>query len=262
MYSAIRSFVILICFFLGFHQSSLAQPSDSSHKLVWYASYGSNLNFDRFKVYIDPYAPLPPGLSVKDHGCRDATLPTRNEAHTFEDFELYFADEKRTLDGWDGAAAFIRRRDGSHVLGRMYLITFEQFNDVMLQENGVAEARTLVGLRLPPLESIVKKRGFSLKELNDQKLRNALYDQVLYVGDKDGYPIFSFTTSDSKLRNGAPSGPYLQRILLGLHETYPAKPDAEIYHYLAVAPGINGPVDSEKLRRLSKQSKPPASEAH
>ena len=253
MRSAIRSLTIITSLFLialGVDQSAFAQSPDNSPRLVWYASYGSNLNRDRFEVYIDPNAPLPPGLSVEHHGCRDATPPREAKPFTLDNFELYFADETRTLKAWDGAAAFIRKHAGHRVLGRMYLISYQQFNDIVLQENGKTKK---LEDKLPPLESIVKTRGFSLKQV----FPDALYDRILYIGDHDGHPIFSFTTSNKLLHIGAPSGPYLQRILLGLHETYyPDRQDADIYHYLAAAPGIAGPVNSEKLRRLSKQPKP------
>ena len=258
MYSAIRSMTIitsLILIALAVDQSTLAQRPDDSQKLVWYASYGSNLRSTRFDVYIDPNAPLPPGLSAEHHGCRDTRRPRESKPVTFDNFELYFADENRTVRAWDGAAAFIRKRAGSHVLGRMYLISYQQFNDVVLQENSKGEK---LEDKLPSLESIIKTRGFSLKQV----FPDALYDQILYIGNQDGHPIFSFTTSNKTLVTGAPSGPYLQQISLGLHETYPAKQDADIYHYLAAAPGIRGPVDSEKLRRLSKQPNPVVSAAH
>jgi hypothetical protein len=50
-------------------------------------------------------------------------------AHSF-----YFADHS---ESWGGAIAFIRRTvSDARTYGRIYLITYGQFNDVVRQENG------------------------------------------------------------------------------------------------------------------------------
>src|SRR5262249_42138435 len=145
---------------------------------------------------------------------------------------------------WGGASGFIRQHPGSKVLGRMYLITYQQFNDVVLQESGFKDRDKLAD-SLPAPQKIDKIRGFSLKET----IPDALYDQVLNIGEQDGHPIFTFTTSNRELPIGAPSVPYLDRIVRGLRETYPNKQESEILAYLTAAAGIQGEVTPEKLRR-------------
>src|SRR5262245_21448659 len=89
----------------------LAQSQgDNPQKLVWYASYGSNLNRERFMCYIKGC--LPPGAlpgATPNPGSRDTHDPLADKAIAIRNFELYFADEERSVKRWGGASAFIRR---------------------------------------------------------------------------------------------------------------------------------------------------------
>ncbi|MCI0724916.1 MAG: hypothetical protein L0338_39025 [Acidobacteria bacterium] len=110
-----------------------------SESLVWYASYGSNLFRPRFLLYIQ-------GGTVEVtrrgyEGCRDKTPPRADRPLTI-DHELFFAGRS---EHWQGAMAFIKPERGVETtLGRMYLITDEQFNQVVRQERGmVTQGRRL-----------------------------------------------------------------------------------------------------------------------
>ena len=230
--------------------SAVPQTSFDSKSLVWYASYGSNLDCERFMCYIKGGTPR--GALRSNPGCRDSSDPLESRRILIKGFELYFADDERAQRSWGGAPAFIRRNASSSVNGRMYLITYQQFNDVVLQENDFRKREELAD-RLPvSSNSIDKKRGFSLKEIKP----DALYDQVLYVGDEGGHAIFTFTTTHTELPSGAPSGPYLQVILKGLKDTYADKTETAIYEYLSSAGGIQGLMTPEKLKRLTLQRAP------
>src|SRR5204862_84081 len=104
---------------------------DMVPNLIWYASYGSNLSFrDRFMCYV--VGGKPAGSTKENQGCRDKKPPRDNKPISLS-FELYFAGHSHS---WGGAVSFIRHgRDASLTLGRMYLLTEDQFNDVVLQEN-------------------------------------------------------------------------------------------------------------------------------
>jgi hypothetical protein len=204
----------------------------------------------------------PAGASEPNPGCRDNSDPLASKQIRISGFELYFADERRTLDRWGGAAAFIRPRTDSSVFGRMYLISLQQFNDVVLQENNVKK-EGLKDLLLSRLEeSIGNKRGFTL----DQVLPDPLYNQVIYVGDNgDGHPIMSFSTSHKEYPIGAPSAVYLRRISEGLEETYPELRGARIFEYLSRAEGLQGPVTAEKLQRfaiITRNQRPTSESGH
>jgi hypothetical protein len=61
---------------------------ESSSKLVWYACYGSNLNYERFMCYIQ--GGLPPGRSERNNGCRCQSPPKDSRTISLK-FGLYFA---------------------------------------------------------------------------------------------------------------------------------------------------------------------------
>jgi len=89
---------------------------------VWYAAYGSNLSFKRFKRYIAK--------------CRNDSEPVKNKPRIIP-HQLYFA---QSSEKWKNmGVAFIKSRvidsRDSQTKGRMYLITKEQFNDIFHQEN-------------------------------------------------------------------------------------------------------------------------------
>lgn len=62
---------------------------------VWYASYGSNINQDRFHAYI--FGEIPPGGTVSEIGCRDQSLPLRAE-NVMIDFPMFFAKQSKRWD--------------------------------------------------------------------------------------------------------------------------------------------------------------------
>lgn len=147
--------------------SSHQQSHRSTDQLVWYCCYGSNLNHDRFNVYI--HGGTPKNSCHRHIGCRNRSAPIRDTFHTLHHVELLFAKESTSWGG--GGAAFIRQQSHNnnrstktpttstvnflndhHVpnhLGtdeaiasvgtivRLYLITVDQFIDVVAQENGI-----------------------------------------------------------------------------------------------------------------------------
>ena len=102
-------------------------------ELVWYASYGSNLLRARFLAYIR--GGPPPGASFVQVGCSDTT-PPRHDRGVMILHHLYFAESSRNWE--DAGIAFLDpgKDSSAKTLGRMYLITAQQFREVVLQENG------------------------------------------------------------------------------------------------------------------------------
>lgn len=96
---------------------------------VWYASYGSNLLWERFRYYIE--GGTFPGNGREYDGCEDTELPAETRRIEIP-FERYYA---RNSSSWsDGGVAFIDPEKPGKTMGRMYLITEGQFAEVKDQE--------------------------------------------------------------------------------------------------------------------------------
>lgn len=173
---------------------------------VWYASYGSNLLESRFHCYI--LGGQPEGSTKIYKGCNDKTLPISNEKISINS-ELYFAKKSKT---WNfGGVAFINTdfNDQVQTLGRMYLITLEQFIDVIKQENNHEGELFIDFEKAERLGSIVFKE-------------KSWYGNLIYLGDQIGYPIFTFTNKSNidEQHINSPNEKYLLTIMKGLSETY------------------------------------------
>jgi len=161
-------------------------------KYIWYASYGSNLLKERFMHYIKGGVCRFNG-SYYD-GCTDKSEPIDIRPCLIK-HDLYFGNESSK---WGyGGVAFLdsNRNEKAATLGRMYLITEEQFEEIHEQEGP------------------------------------GWYDKVLNLGMEDGFPIKTFTHSTLFPKN-KPSSEYVDVIKKGLNETYPAMSDGEITAYM------------------------------
>ena len=172
--------------------------------LVWYASYGSNLLYDRFMCYIN--GGTPEGSPKRCEGCSDKTPPQDRTAITIP-HEVYFAENS---DSWKGkGVAFVKsQRDiNAQTLGRMYLITREQFVQIVRQENGRTPDYSPIAIDFK--ETIV--RGQSV-------INGGRYSRVIYLGEEDGYPIFTFTGrwEDDAIPPNKPCEAYRETIIRGL----------------------------------------------
>jgi hypothetical protein len=209
--------------------------------LVWYASYGSNLAYQRrFLCYINGGTPV--GSEKRNPGCRDRTPPLDIKPITLN-FELFFAGH---FKGWGGAVAFIRRgKANARTLGRMYLITDEQFNDVVIQENN----RKVDGTRLvPSLEQLAGKTEHVLPGLKT-------YGCLLVAGSEAGHPILTFTAAGRDTPPiGPPSEPYVKVIAAGIKETYPFWEDRQIVEYFLRADGVKDRIPSDQLAKWVAES--------
>lgn len=145
---------------------------------VWYACYGSNISFERFRYYITGGTYKLTGKEYK--GCRDSTPPTES-APILIPYEMYFGNASSS---WDGCGvAFLDISRPSVVLGRAYLITDEQFKNVHCQEGA----------------------------------SSMWYDKIVDLGIYRGYPIKTFTNSIRQQEN-PPSAAYLRVIEQGMRE--------------------------------------------
>jgi hypothetical protein len=95
---------------------------------IWYVAYGSNLSRERFRTYLR--GGQPDGSRRNYPGCRD----TSDELDSFGLLitgGVYFAGRS---SGWGAGMAFYDPEAPGEVAARAYLITAEQFVDVLAQE--------------------------------------------------------------------------------------------------------------------------------
>jgi len=205
-------------------------------KYVWYASYGSNLLEKRFLCYIQ--GGQPEG-SLKMHlGCNDKSLPIDKEA-IYINRELYFA---KNSNQWGGGVGFIRTNvdPRQRTLGRMYLITKEQFADVVMQEMNSEHSPSI---------------NFK-KAINDGSLTfedGSWYGMVVYLGAKHEIPIFTFTHQENITPANKPGESYLKLVIKGIKETYGHLNTNEIVDYLITKDGIKGNYSIKDLTILTEK---------
>ncbi len=196
---------------------------------VWYASYGSNMNQDRFSCYIE--GKQAEGSSEPERGCRNCEPPLADQPVNIQ-YPLYFS--KQESKWGTGGVAFIGHREGENekTAGRMYLISEEQFMDVASQENGID------GLEIDFAR---------IKESRFLPLTEGWYGTIVYLGDCEGKPIFTFTSNHDMGEEEfvPPSFAYLKTIAKGL-ETL-GMDRQEVVDYLLEKNGINGFIKGDQL---------------
>jgi hypothetical protein len=206
-------------------------------KHVWYASYGSNLSKERFMAYLQ--GGKAPGARFAQKGCTNPAPPLA-ERRILLLHRIYFA---ATSPQWeDGGVAFVRtdRDESAKTLGRMYLITADQFREVALQEN-----------RLKDYEVGWTVDWVGLERDGQARFGSGPYGTLLHLGREGGQPIVTATAvwNDDRAPLNRPSPRYLQAIVGGLQEAYPISDEAAV-EYLITAPGIAGALSEEELMAI------------
>lgn len=194
---------------------------------VWYASYGSNLSLNRFMTYVEGGSPE--GTDTVHDGCRDKTPPAEDMPIRFSGRMHFAASSGR----WDnGAVAFMDNDTAGHALGRAYLISMEQFDDVVAQENGKKVGSITVDTK-------------KALEAGSEEVTYGLYGNMVHIGDYGCAPVFTFTSSFSaneallsadedpkKIKKytpktNTPSNNYMRMIGSGLAETFDMDTDQQ-----------------------------------
>ena len=211
----------------------------SSVQRVWYVAYGSNLGLDRFRCYLAGGRP-DGGLRAYD-GCRDPSDPEDSVALDVPG-GLVFAGESTV---WGGGMAFYDAGAPGRAACRAYLVTVEQFSDVVAQE-----------MRRPPGGEFAQDLAGLLAEVEEvHTMGSGRYETVTRLGEREGTAMFTVTHDDvGSLAPAAPAAAYLRWIAAGLREAHGW--DAEqVTDYLADAPGVAGAWSREALVRLSAQDR-------
>jgi hypothetical protein len=199
---------------------------------IWYAAYGSNLFADRFACYIQGGRPA--GSTWTFRGARDKRPPLASAALEIP-YRLYFAG---TSKAWGGSPAFIDSQRSDHHCSfvRAYMIRWQQFEDVVAQEN----VRETVPI------TIGNRREGQLEQIGPGR-----YETLLCVGMREEVPIVTFTApwTFSQVVPGEPSLPYLSMLVAGLREAHELT-DGAIVDYLAAAPGCSSALVRRALAAL------------
>jgi cation transport regulator ChaC len=188
-----------------------------AQELVWYAAYGSNLSRARFECYLR--GGTPDGATHRFPGCRDPSDPRDDRPYELG-AELVFGGTSQT---WGGGVAFVVPSDSATAKARLYLVTLEQFADVVAQENWLECG--VIALE-PPYAA---------------EIADCLYGVVVPVGSLEGNPILT-VTQVTHTQASPPTIAYLRHIAVGLREAH-AMSSGEIVDYLASKRGIDGALD-------------------
>lgn len=205
---------------------------------VWYLSYGSNLNQDRFNCYLA--GGQPEGALESEGGCRDAAPPIKSRGKTIP-HEMVFAGSSTRWNN-KGVAAIDPKGDPTALTyGRMYLITLEQFYDLVKQENYI------------PLE---KEVAWTLPKEGEYKVMfpDNWYGKLLHLGMEEGYPIYTFTILEDfeSITINPPDPSYLKIIQKGLEQTHVFSL-WETEKYFMQLRGVKEFYRREELRRVLKE---------
>jgi gamma-glutamylcyclotransferase (GGCT)/AIG2-like uncharacterized protein YtfP len=159
---------------------------------VRYASYGSNLLYERFITYIEGGNCKFNGVNYS--GCRDKSLPKDSRPITIP-YKMYYGNKSSS---WGNAGvSFLDTSVEGQALGRMYLITREQLKDISCQEG----------------------RG------------EIWYNYSVKLGEYDESEIITITNKSRRTLH-KPSDEYLEVIRRGIKETYPDMTDFDVMEYL------------------------------
>jgi len=172
------------------------------NKYLWYASYGSNLNLDRFMCYI--VGGKPKNSTKAEKGCSDKTPPIKDRPHKINN-ALYFARHSKKWNNGGSCILSIDNKQNKITLGRKFLITKQQFLDIVSQNNGVENTKI-------DFDEVIK--------LGSKSINKSLSGNILYLGDEDNYPIFTFTSHFDETEFVKPDILYLATIGSGIKETF------------------------------------------
>ena len=204
---------------------------DTSPRLVWYASYGSNMHIGRLMHYIT--GGRPPGATRTYPGCRDKRPPQASVPVELRG-QVYFATESAV---WTGGRAFYDPGAEGQALARAHLVTSGQFSDIAAQEMYAEPGRDL------DLTEVLSAGRAVLGE--------GRYETLVCPGALDGVPVLTFTApwAMADTEWNTPSAPYLTHLCAGLLEAG-AWSVSDIAEYVAACPGAAGHWSAAEIARL------------
>jgi hypothetical protein len=205
---------------------------------VWYVAYGSNMGLDRFRCYL---AGGTPAGGLREYvGCRDPR-DHADSAGLRVPGGLVFAGRSTV---WGGGMAFYDGTGSGQVASRAYLVTEEQFADVVAQE-----------MRRPPGGDFAQELVEVLPDVESAHVMGSgRYETITRLGRRDGWPMFTATHEDvASIELAAPTAAYLRWISTGLGEAH-GWDGARIAGYLAAAGGVTSTWSYDELASIARGS--------
>lgn len=164
-----------------------------NEEYIWYACYGSNINYERFMYYIN-------GDEEKKYsssdGCKDKTEPLEERKYIFK-CPIYFAGRSRR---WGGGIAFLDYEKKGKSYGKIYKVKMSQFKGVLNQEQNCRLYDTILLLDYVdglPVFSFTAKHKLQ-DELNEP---SESYVEVIKKGLLDLYEELDSKQIDEYLKN-------------------------------------------------------------
>lgn len=209
-------------------------------ELVWYVSYGSNLNRARFLTYLQGgrFA----GNDLDHKGCADPSPPVDDVALELP-HSLYFAGWSDRVWGGTSAGFITLAAQAPSTLARAYLIAQAQFLEVVRQENGNRADFDDFDVTLER----ARQSGHT------RMLASGAYSELVYCGERDGHAMLSFTASEDRKDFTAPSAAYLRVIGSGLKECHGLS-TAQVAAYLGDRPGVREHCTRSQLLHILETS--------
>lgn len=184
---------------------------------VFYLSYGSNMCWDRFMCYIA-------GGTIEGNnriylGSHDKSTPTEDVGVGFNG-EVFFAGHSKQ---WEGGVFFADFNVNALSLGRAFMVTASQFEDVAAQECGLEAGSLKVDFCRLLKYGNIKNEG--------------MYGNIVYLGVLENIPVVSFTTpySFNSIKSGKaeltlnpPSQAYVDIICRGIVEKFNVSKDTAL----------------------------------
>jgi hypothetical protein len=200
-------------------------------KRLWYVAYGTNLSRARFLVYLQGGRPIE---GARHHpGSRNPLAPERDAALMIPG-GLRFVGKSSI---WGGGMAIYDAEARDEVAARAYLITAEQFVDILAQE-----------MRLEPGLDVDLA---PVRETGWHSFGPGRYQTLGQLGVRDGLPMLTFTSADvANHPVHAPSEGYLRTMATGLRESH-GWTSARIGAYLSRFPGAAGTWSRRSIEALA-----------
>ena len=189
---------------------------------VGYFAFGSNLFLERLTAYL---------TSASDSRPPRAAFPMQVP------HRMFFASVRTTLWGSTcGAAVLEMQPSAEEALGRVYIITRQQFIELAAREN------LATGAPCPTYTASDCLHVGALERFSAQLLREEAFYVPFKVKQVGALEVWSLTAhySTKPYPVAPPSIEYLRVIAAGLKQTYPSLSDTELAQYLALRQGVMG----------------------
>lgn len=173
--------------------------------MIWYACYGSNMDYERFLKYIQGGQLIVNNTTKVYKPCpTDIKPPEQSEPYSI-DRRFFFAKESKTWNQHGVAFISNKRNKKSKTFAKLYLISEDQFLHLFAQENGRLNAKI-------NYEQLFQN-GFL-------DFDYSFYNRILVIEkNHKGFPILTFTNK-SKLSPNKPFVDYTNLIINGLISTH------------------------------------------